>query len=114
MKSPSPKCYITIWDMSIYSDTPQLSDILLISKQDFIADFDLITKFREVSIKYLQRVWLVNKGRLLIRTPGPVPFKTGIFCHVETYLLKNCHISGIEFRTSLGTSVLLWSHPGYA
>ena len=27
MKSPSPKCYMTFWDMTIYNDTPNWSDI---------------------------------------------------------------------------------------
>ena len=33
----------------------------------------LFAKLREVSIEYLQRVRHANRGRLLIRTPGPVP-----------------------------------------
>ena len=54
----------------------------------------------------LQRVRLANRGRLLIRTPGPVPFGTSICCNVETNL--SCHIYGpFEFRTFLGTSILL-------
>ena len=48
MKSPSPKCYMTFWDMTIYNDT-LWSDITpickLITELDFITDFDLITKF---------------------------------------------------------------------
>ena len=34
----------------------------------------------------LQRVRLANRGRLLLRTPGPVPFGTCICSHVETIL----------------------------
>ena len=34
----------------------------------------------------LQRVRLANRGRLLLRTPGPVPFETCICCDVETML----------------------------
>ena len=33
----------------------------------------LFTKLREVSIEHLQRVRHANRGRLLLRTPGPVP-----------------------------------------
>ena len=33
----------------------------------------LFTLLREVSIEHLQRVWHANRGRLLLRTPGPVP-----------------------------------------
>ena len=50
MKSPSPKCYVTIWDMTIYGDPLNWSDITLIceliTKLDLITDFDLISKFR--------------------------------------------------------------------
>ena len=59
----------------------------------------------------LQRVRLANRGRLLLRTPGPVPFGTCICSNVETILSWTCHVYGpFEFRTSLGTSILLlWS-----
>ena len=53
----------------------------------------------------LQRVRLANRGRLLLRTPGPVPFGTCICSNVETILSWTCHVYGpFEFRTSLGTS----------
>ena len=56
----------------------------------------------------LQRVRLANRGRLLLRTPGPVPFGTCICSNVETILYWTCHVYGpFEFRTSLGTSFLL-------
>ena len=56
----------------------------------------------------LQRVRLANRGRLLLRTPGPVPFGTCICSYVETILSWTCHVYGpFEFRTSLGTSILL-------
>ena len=49
MKSPSPKCYMTFWGMTIYNDTLNWSDITpiyeLITELDFITDFDIITKF---------------------------------------------------------------------
>ena len=56
----------------------------------------------------LQRVRLANRGRLLLRTPGPVPFGTCTCSYVETILCWTCHIYGpFEFRISLGTSILL-------
>ena len=56
----------------------------------------------------LQRVRLANRGCLLLRTPGPVPFGTCICSNVETILSWTCHVYGpFEFRTSLGTSILL-------
>ena len=56
----------------------------------------------------MQRVRLANRGRLLLRTPGTVPFGTCICSYVETILSWTCHVYGpFEFRTSLGTSILL-------
>ena len=56
----------------------------------------------------LQRVRLANRGRLLLRTPGPVPFGTCICSDVETILSRTCHFYGpFESRTSLGTSIFL-------
>ena len=37
------------------------------------------TEFRVVSIEHLRRVWHADRGRLLLRTPGPVLFRTCIF-----------------------------------
>ena len=49
MKSPFPKCYMTFWNMTMYNDTLNRSDITpiceLITELDFITDFDLFTKF---------------------------------------------------------------------
>ena len=50
----------------------------------------------------LQQVRLASRVRLLLRTPGPVPFGTCICSNVETILSWP-----FEFRTSLGTSILL-------
>ena len=56
LKSPSQKCYMTFWDMTIYSDTLNGSDIApicdLINELDIFTDLDIITKFREVSIEH--------------------------------------------------------------
>ena len=58
----------------------------------------------------LQRVRLANRGRLLLRTPGPVPLGTCICSNVETIHSWTCHVYGpFECRTSLGTSTLLVS-----
>ena len=55
----------------------------------------------------LQRVRVANRGRLLLWTPGPVPFGTCICSNVETILSWTCHVYGpFESRTSLGTSIL--------
>ena len=39
----------------------------------------LFTLLRELSIEHLQRVRHANRGRLLLRTPSPVPFRTSIY-----------------------------------
>ena len=55
----------------------------------------------------LQRVRLANRGRLLLWTPGPVPFWACICSNVETILSWTCDVYGpFEFRASLGTSIL--------
>ena len=117
MKSSSPKWYMTFWDITIYNDTlnwPDFTPICeLITELDFITDFDLITNDGGFH-RTLQRVRLANRGRLLLRTPGPVPFGTCICSNVETILSWTCHVYGsFEFRTSLGTSILLVSHCTY-
>ena len=111
MKSPSPKWYMTFWDMTIYNDTLNWSDITpiceLITELDFNTEFELITEF-EGFHRTLQRMRLANRGRLLLRTPCPVPFGTCICSYVENILSWTCHIYGpFEFQTSLGTSILL-------
>ena len=66
MKSPSPKCYMTFWDMTIYNDTLNWSDITpiceLITELDFITDFTLLPNFGGFQ-RTLQRVRLANRGR---------------------------------------------------
>ena len=39
----------------------------------FVYLFVCLSVLREVSIEHLQRVRHANRGRLLLRTPGPVP-----------------------------------------
>ena len=34
------------------------------------------TELWEVSIEHLRRMWHANRGRLLLRTPGPIPYMT--------------------------------------
>ena len=67
----------------IYSNSIYLNCDLVI-ELDLISAFDVIPYFREVSIEHLQRVRLANRGRLLLRTPGDIPFGTCICSNVET------------------------------
>ena len=45
----------------------------LVIELDLFTDFLLFTKFQEDSMEHLQRARHTNRGRLLLRTPGPVP-----------------------------------------
>ena len=45
--------------------------------------------------RILQWVWLVNRERLLLQTPGPVPLGTCICSNVETNLSCACHVFGL-------------------
>ena len=113
----SPKCYMTFWDMIIYTDTFHWSDISLnrdlVTELDLITVFDIITLFREVSTGDLQRMRLANRGSFLLRSLGPVPYGTCICSKVETIHSWTCLVYGLfEFRTSLGTSILLLAGVG--
>ena len=98
MKSPSPKCHMTFWDMTIYSDT-----------LNWLHYTNLLTYYRTGPYyrlwphylisggfhRTLQRVRLANKGCFLLRTPGPVPFGTCICSNVETIFSGACHVYGL-------------------
>ena len=56
------------------------------------------TEFWEVSIEHLRRVWHADRGRLLLRTPGPVPLGLAYVLLVETNPFPNLLLF---FRTML-------------
>ena len=95
-----------ILGMILYIDTLNWADITptwdLITALDFFTDFDLITTFREVSIENLLRVRLANRGRLLLPTPGFVPFVPML----RPFSPELIMFPDFEFRSSLGTSIL--------
>ena len=111
MKSPFPR---NSWTWS-HTVKPSIAKTFyyrdLVTELDLITVFDVITKIREVSTETLQRVRLANSGRLLLRTPVLVPLGTCICSNVETIHSWTCHVYGpFEFRTSLGTSILLYKN----
>ena len=56
----------------------------------------------------LRRMRLAGGGRLLLRTPGPVQFGACVCSDVEAIFSWACRVCRpFEFRTSLGTSILL-------
>ena len=95
-----------------YTMTPSIDQTLhlfanLLPNWTLIPILTLLSNFGGFH-RTLQRVRLANRGRLLLRTPGPVSFGTCICSNVETILSWACHVYGpFEFRTSLGTSILL-------
>ena len=66
------------------------------------------TKFWEVFIDHLQRVWHADRGRLLLRTPGPVPFKICKCSFVETTDTKSYISLPIHGSLSDLTSYRIW------
>ena len=56
------------------------------------------TEFWVVSIEYLRWVWHAGRGRLLLRTPGPVPLGLAYILLVETNPIPNL---SLFFRTML-------------
>ena len=56
------------------------------------------TEFWVASIGHLQRVWHVDRGRLLLRTPGPVPLGLAYVLLVETNPFPNL---SLFYRTML-------------
>ena len=56
----------------------------------------------------MQRVRHAGRGRLLLRTPGPVPlWDLHVFLRRDLSLLDLSCLRTFEFRISLGTSLLL-------
>ena len=109
IKFPSPKCYMTFWTWP-YTMTHSIDQTLhqfanLLPNWTLLPILTLLPNFGGLH-GTLQRVLLANRGRLLLRTPGPVPFGTCICSNVETLLSWTCYVYGpFEFRTSLGTSM---------
>ena len=94
MKFPSHKCYMTFCDLTIYNDIPLLIRLWTI----------------EVSIEHLRRVWHADRGRLLLRTLGPVPLGLAYVLLVETnpFPVLVVIFTDYALRISLGTfSILL-------
>ena len=62
-----------------------------------------------VSIEHLQRLWHANRGRLLLRTPGPVPLGLAYVLLVETNPFSELVVIFPDYalRISLGTFSIL-------
>ena len=53
------------------------------------------TEFWVVSVEHLRRVWHADRGRLLLRTPGPVPLGLAYVLLVETNPFPNLSLFSI-------------------
>ena len=114
---PNVTWYSRTW---LYTMTPSVDQTLhqfanLLPNWTLLPILTLLQNFGGFH-RTLQRVRLANRGRLLLRTPGPVPFGTCICSNAETILSWTCHVyRPFEFRTSLGSSVLLrYANEAYA
>ena len=101
MKSPSPKCSMTFWDMTICKIMTPSIDQTLHECANLLPNWTLLLPILTLLPNFggfhrtLQRVRLANRGRLLLRIPGPVPFGTCNCSNVETIL------SGLVMSTDL-------------
>ena len=89
-------------------------------KFHFRSDISNASSGYETLIKITQGIWdlisvvIVGNNNIPWQlfwwvTPGPVPLGTCICSNVETIIFWTCHVYGpFEFRTSIGTSILLF------
>ena len=111
IKSPSPIWYMAFWDIDHIQWHPQLirnytNFRIYYPNWTLLPILTLLPNFGSFH-RTLQRVRLANRGRLLLRPPGPVQFGSCICSNVETTHSWTCHVYvPFEFRTSLGTSIL--------
>ena len=104
MKFPSHGCWVTF--CSIYNDKPP--PIRLYTKSWPYYWNRPFTESSEVSIEHLRRVGHADKGRSLVRTPGPVLFGTCICstCCLNSFPGLVVIFPDYTLRISLGTSRL--------
>ena len=108
MKSPSPKCCMTFWEMTIHNDTLNLSDILSI--------VNLLPNWTVLSFKPYHQI---SGGfhRTLHRMPTEDAYSSGhlvlsylglaLVLMLRPFSLDFVMFSDFEFRTFLGVSILL-------
>ena len=75
IKFPSLECWMTFCSLTIYNDN---SPSIRLYTKPWLYRTRPFTELWEVFKDRLRRMWHADGGRLLIRTPGPVPFGTCI------------------------------------
>ena len=98
------ECLMNFWSTIVYNDILHRPDVTLsqdlVTELDLVTEFDLFTEFREVSIAQSQRVWLADRERSLLWTPGPVPFGTSICSSVDAILFETSRVSWLWISIS--------------
>ena len=77
MRSPSPEFtrHSGWWPHTVTPSIDRtLHQFLTITDLDLITEFDFLPNCTRFPIEHMQRVRHANRERLLLRTPGPVPF----------------------------------------
>ena len=82
---------------------------------DLITEFDLLTLLCNVSIEHMQRVRHANRGRLLLRTPGPVPIWTCICssCWGQRHPILTRHYTSLWHSYRTWQFYLIWQFTKY-
>ena len=111
MMSPSPECYTAFWMITTHSDTLNWSSITPILTLLLILTLLPNLTFYLIA-RGFHRTFATNeacqRGRVLLRTPGPVlHWDLQMFLYWEQCLLNLSCFRIFEFRTSLGASVFV-------
>ena len=120
VKFPSPKCYMPFLGMIIYRDPFDRLDFTptrdLVTELYFITEFELFTKFRELSMnqtnhpissnshpsEYGTFTRHANRRRFLLRAPGRVPYwGLHVFCCWYQYVLNLSCLRTLIFQHPL-------------
>ena len=105
------KCHSVAWSNTM--TTPHRSDFIQIC--DLFTELDLLPN-HEVSIGNWRRLWHADRGRLLLRTSGPVPFWTCIcssccdqsFFRACRYIFGLCTSNTPRYFLDLQIEISLW------
>ena len=88
-----------IWDLHLFLKPKP--HYLLVMLTEYDIHRNLHYRLREASTEYIQRVWHANRGRWLLRTPGPVPFGLAYVLLVETNPFPNLSLLLFEYPSVL-------------
>ena len=87
MKSPFLEFYRIFWSKTVFSGNIYRSNSTI--THDIETEFDLYKISRSFDKYNLQRVWQIDRGRLLLRIPYVVPFMTCICSNQSFYFCRD-------------------------